>query len=515
MTPSVRAFKPPPQHEVSQLPLVPKELFTPGNTVIKQEQLPTKLLQLPEASFSQPPVDYEKRPLHLTNEEVTWESPIKFWYTAKENKKFSLLFSSFKKKYCEEILTQRFSGIPELSPSFIETLNNKATFTPNIIQGLNLADCFYTLAKLEDQEFWTLFVPQIPASKTDFNEIIAQLDPFYIFNISQSLALFRNRKPVKRNKRAYIDIFREKLSNNRIFLPSSHEVDNLEELQWQSFVNTSITQWKSTYTSAQHQRNFSAESLACLKRFNEAIRTPGLHTQKWDRPPGVNKILLNHLVETFYNFKCGSHIFPINYIQGVHKDFFTRTTLPDAMILNPPYRIQILERVVTHLVRICALQRKCFAILVPVRPDESWYKLCLELQFPILKLSSKLCFRRGIQSQWVGQAQFESALILIGATIKGPQLIDVQCDKFGYPLNFGYVKEFSRISFPENLLSGYPVVKKEGASQRLEILGNIMLRASAADKVCFNNLQTPQFEMEKQIALNFLFQKSKAKQFGF
>ena len=110
-------------------------------------------------------------------------------------------------------------------------------------------------------------------------------------------------------------------------------------------------------------------------------------------------------------------------------------------MLNPPYEKHILTKIIVMLVKMATAKRKVFAVLVPVKPDESWYQLCVEMSYPILKFSQRLAFQRGVELAYKHCAPFDSCWILIGVETKH-QFINIDSDILGFPHNWDFTDTF-------------------------------------------------------------------------
>ena len=136
---------------------------------------------------------------------------------------------------------------------------------------------------------------------------------------------------------------------------------------------------------------------------------------------------------------------------------------------NPPYRTDLITKIIVKLVKMATALRRVYAVLAPVEEHENWFQLCVEMTYPILKFTKKLAFQRGESLTYREQAPFASCWILIGVESK-QTFFDVPSNFLGFPNDWNYVKYFEEMTFPQNVTAAYPIIPGRGLTSRLGIL---------------------------------------------
>ena len=254
-------------------------------------------------------------------------------------------------------------------------------------------------------------INQFPHENLDqtpsFQHFLIHLDSLYLL-LRQTIENFWNdRVPKKRTKMAARDqlaILLEtvKITNEPVFLAYTENPNNSSNYQFL------LSKWlgNSTYTTTNtvHTRYEREKHWKQFLSSTRTFRNPT--TSTWTRPPGLNSILLNEAVRSFYKFTDGSYLFPKDYKHRLSTSFFHQPQIPDGAILNPPYSNRILEETVSFLLKVSREQRAVFAILVPFWPTALWFKSLQYLKIPCLLLNNNLYYRRGIKENYSGKANF-------------------------------------------------------------------------------------------------------------
>ena len=427
-------------------------------------------------------------------------------------KNFSREYLYFTNKFKQQVKLQQPQNIPSVSRSYLTKLRNGSPFS--ILQGnlLTVADYFYALATLPGKSHSLFYRPPLETKNYPFDEFVSRIDPFYSLNFCLAEKAWAQHTPVIRNRVAAITQFEKKcnkLPKTEIILP---DFTSPRPQDWKLFGDALRHHWRDSYLrdfthveAQQYLHRWQTLSAECLQDFKDSrslTRHPS--TQKWCRPPGVNKILLNSLVHHFYEFHDGNDIFHISF-PDEGEDFFSRSHIKDGAMLNPPYKPPLLTPIIVKLVHWAVEFRRVFAVLVPFEPDSEWFILCQELKYPIFRLDKKLAFLRGPEKQWCSTAKFQSCWILIGANTSVPEF-SINNDMFGYPLDLSYVLSFKKICFPHNAMSSYPRITIRGLNIRMKIFQALFHVARTHDSIREASDLTKTFDLKEMTKFNFLLQ---------
>ena len=329
--------------------------------------------------------------------------------------------------------------------------------------------------------------------------------PMSCINRSFNTKYWNSRGIVKRQKVAAKALFFEKI---KTLLPHPKKIELDSNLD-------SFTIWKQKLWKIWHEGdlnfkmdNFKSslkiEASMNFEIFSKAITKPAPYTNKWSRPPGINHILINPGVKSFYIFKDGSKIFPINFSGKSSEDFFNRDFIPDGTILNPPFSGGILDRILSRLIKLTNLQRTTCAVILPFWTTTTWFKLLTHLNYPVFNLG-KVAYRRGRLSEYQNIANFETCIILIGA-FSTKSFFNIKTDDLGYPLEFDYLKSFSKIKFPANLDTNLCPDPQAFDKNKINLLVQLLEWAERWDTSFTGDDITKEFEIEETLINNFALQ---------
>lgn len=428
------------------------------------------------------------------------------------NKDFQRELQHFRHKFNQQIMLGQHETIPCLSKTYLARRRDGIPFS--ILQAplLTIADFFHGILTLPGNSFTFLQTDNDQMYSATFDKLITKLDPFFALNFGIAEKAWAEHTPVHRDKIAAVTQFEERcqtLPPSEITLPS---FTSPRSQDWKIFGDVLRRHWRNSYLmnfdqveAKQYLQRWELLSTEVRADFQAphiwGDREP---TQKWCRPPGVNKILLNALVHQFYEFHDGNDIFDISFPEK-GTDFFKRKHIKDGAMLNPPYKKTLLTRIIIKLVKFSIQLRRTYAVLVPYYPEKNWFLLCKELEYPILCLSEKLAFQRGPEREWRSTADFHSCWILIGATTPLKE-IPVHVDMFGFPLNLDYTQAFNKICFPQNAMSSYPRISPRGLNVRMKIFKALFHVAKTHDSLREAADVTSQFDIKLMTKYNFLLQ---------
>ena len=330
-------------------------------------------------------------------------------------------------------------------------------------------------------------------------------DPISFLNRDFNINFWNNRKIVQRQKVAAKAIFLKdsepfKTSNFHFNLDEfSHSFPHWKEALWNYWHEDDIFRKMTEF-----KNSMIIERAAHIKLFKNTCSSPAPYTNKWSRPPGINHLLINPGVRTFYNFIDGSNIFPLNFAGQASLDFFSKTLIPDGAILNPPFSGGLLDKILAKIIKFTDEHRTINPVIVPFWESAIWFKLLQNLNYPIFKLG-KIAFRRGNQQTYQKLANFETCLILIGAFSSQSSFI-ISTDDLGYPLDFQYIKFFSQIKLPVNLSNNLSPDPSCFSSRKVFILQSLLLWAEKWDTSMENTEISNQFDLTNELTNNFALQ---------
>jgi hypothetical protein len=481
---------------------------TPSNTR-SQSVSPKVTSPLPEPSICPIPLTIHKVEREPVDPNISLDSKLVIFFNITNRPKIEKLFQHFLIKHKQFAQLENFwKFIEDLSPLFIRKIENNEVFNFSDLHTLTLRDFFAAFLTL-DRSYLTLSLVEAPRTFSPpwlFPTYVATRDPFYALNFVIAKSVWANRKITVRDKLGAYKIFDLATTPcDEDFPTISPEILSLE--LWQKQFDAWKIEWDESWIPEDPHYSI-AHKRAQAVHFYKLHRDEAPHmrtTQSWYRAKGADDVLINPYVAKFYKFKPGIHLFPLDYKAGHSIDFLTRSSIKDALTLNPPYDKKLLTLIIVKLVIMATNLRRVYAVLVPFAELESWFILCVEMSYPILKFTKKLAFQRGVDLAYRHIAPFESCWILIGATSE-QRVFDIPSNFLGFPDNWEYTKIFKEISFPRNVLASYPVIPGKGLNVRLGILRAFYNVAEAHNKKHTPPDLTQHFDFTEIKKFNFLLQ---------
>ena len=324
--------------------------------------------------------------------------------------------------------------------------------------------------------------PEVFCQKTSFSQeqnvsshsqfFLLQTDPWYILVQQQVSDFWDKRVAKKRAKVAARQRYFEFLKRFNISNQVCWSPDHLSRLSVKELTELFTNRW--LFKHFQPELLVFPEKKTAWRVFHASEhKFPSKYTDVWSRPPGTNFIIINNLVQKFYRFQCGSHFFPINFRPKGPGDFFKLNHIPDGSVLNPPYSRPLLDRIIARLVQWAFSKDHTYAVLLPFKPTEAWFKVLTALNTPHLFLKTPLAFRSGCKRFYATTAPFNSVIFLIGAFSVNLS-IHIHNDKLGFPLNFDFVRSFRGIKFPRNVQARHGLVNGTNFAHKARVLTSIL-----------------------------------------
>ena len=338
------------------------------------------------------------------------------------------------------------------------------------------------------------------------NEFLASIDLSYILNARHIEKFWNNRIKKVRHKvpakeRLHLDwqasSFSPKLIKDFHKLSFSDKITKNEFLDRWMGLKTKIStkQYFLDFQRQKHWRFFISSK--------SSNNSPS--TDSWTRPPGLNTILTNPNVGIYYKFCDGSHYFPKDYKKGSSKSFLTRSRIKDGAILNPPYSSPLLDRMIAKIILLSNTSGGVFPVIIPLWRSAVWFRALEALSTPFLILQRNVSFRRGIDEEYVGEADFKTAIAFIGA-FASEQFGYINNDKLGFALDFKYIRWIQKIQFPVIMRPNEKIEIFRHTSWRMDFIFSILSIAENIDKTIRDADITNDFDFEVMKKYNHVLQ---------
>ena len=340
-----------------------------------------------------------------------------------------------------------------------------------------------------------------------FDKFLASNDPKFILLRNQATSFWDKRVKKKRNKIAARDLFLEKMKawNLEFLTPDrSFDSDCFDHFSIGKALRKWVGKPPDITLESLHLNFRRAEAWNFFNQSPKFQRGPS--TQSWGRPPGINSILLNDSVKTFYQFQCGSNLCPINFVPGKDTSILSLSCIPDGVFINPPYVSPLLDKIISFLIKKAFDFRHVYAILVPFWESALWYRTLKALKTPCITLETPIYFLRGQEQVYANKANFRSSIFLVGAYTDHTSY-HLKNDELGFPLETSYIEFFQHISFPANIGAKHGAFFSRNFVQRMSMILTFLQNAENSVTGVLDADITQHLRLDEIKKFNFLSQK--------